>query len=497
MVPVFSKLNLKTFLKDPKVYYLGFLSILSVFTYILVSRMYFRIGFPLDDSWIHQTYARNLADFGEWAFLPGTISGGSTSPIWTALLSIGYLLRFPFYIWTFGLGIILLWTVAYFVEVSIRKRFDFYHPGLPLIGLIIIFEWHLAWAAASGMETLLFSALVLWVLFILLDEYPNYFKVGVLIGLSVWIRPDGITLLGPALMVSFFSRNIFKSKLTAISKIFMGFGVIFSLYLLFSLALTGTPWPTTFYAKQAEYEILTNVSILDRLGKLSLQLFVGIGSVLLPGFLSIIIKSIRRRKWGYLAGFFWAIGFLLIYAWRLPVVYQHGRYVFPVILVYVSFSCIGIVDFFNKQKKGVNWIIEKAWKISIGMILFLFWGYGAFIYAQDVAVIESEMVDSAIWVNTNIPENAIVAAHDIGALGYYGNHRIVDLAGLISPEVIPFMRDENKLVEFLDNQNVDYLISFKSWYPILSSGLLEIYSTQGRFAPMMGGENMVIFQWSK
>ena len=38
--------------------------------------------------------------------------------------------------------------------------------------------------------------------------------------------------------------------------------------------------------------------------------------------------------------------------------------------------------------------------------------------------------------------NAIVAAHDIGALGYLDDHQLVDLAGLITPEVIPFMLDE-------------------------------------------------------
>ena len=31
--------------------------------------------FPLDDSWIHQVYARNLADFGEWALFPESRAG--------------------------------------------------------------------------------------------------------------------------------------------------------------------------------------------------------------------------------------------------------------------------------------------------------------------------------------------------------------------------------------------------------------------------------------
>ncbi len=38
-------------------------------------------GFPLDDAWIHQVYARNLALHGQWAFVLGQPSAGSTSPL--------------------------------------------------------------------------------------------------------------------------------------------------------------------------------------------------------------------------------------------------------------------------------------------------------------------------------------------------------------------------------------------------------------------------------
>ena len=83
---------------------IGIVSALSVVSYLLASHFFFRVGFPLDDAWIHQTYARNLAFYGEWAYTPGQPSGGSTGPLWGAILAVGYLLGLSLYIWTFMIG---------------------------------------------------------------------------------------------------------------------------------------------------------------------------------------------------------------------------------------------------------------------------------------------------------------------------------------------------------------------------------------------------------
>jgi putative effector of murein hydrolase LrgA (UPF0299 family) len=482
-------------MKRSTVLILAGLSILSVLTYLLVSRIYFRIGFPLDDSWIHQTYARNLARSGEWAFLPGQASGGSTSPLWTMILSIGYLIHISPYGWTFGMGILILWGVAYLAEVTVRSQVASYRSTFPWVGCLMVFEWHLTWAASSGMETLLFSAVVMWVLFSLIEENPKYFKIGILIGVGIWLRPDGLTLLGPACFVGLLDKSPITRKLNNIVRILLGFGGLFSLYLLFTLALTGTPWPTTFYAKQAEYVSLLDFSFVERIGRLSVQLIIGVGSILLPGYILTMVEAIRKQMWGFLAGLLWLLGMLGLYAWRLPVIYQHGRYVIPCMFVFFTFSCIGMMDYFNETRHGRRWVLENTWKMTIVLILIIFWGYGAIVYARDVAFIESEMVDTADWVNKNLPGETLIAAHDIGALGYFGNHKIFDLAGLISPDVIPFLRDEARLAEYLDTHNVDYLITFPEWYPSLVRNLSEVYSTHGRFAPAMGGENMVIYHW--
>jgi hypothetical protein len=127
--------------------------------------------------------------------------------------------------------------------------------------------------------------------------------------------------------------------------------------------------------------------------------------------------------------------------------------------------------------------------------LFAFWLLGARAYATDVAVIESEMVATARWVSKNIPANALVAAHDIGALGFFAPRNIMDLAGLISPDVIPFIRDEDKLAQFLNQEKAEYLITFPDWYPELTAGLPLAFSSQGKFAPLLGQENMSVFIW--
>ena len=45
------------------------------------------LGYPLDDGWIHQVFARNLAETGQMAFNRGEPAAGSTAPLWTVALA--------------------------------------------------------------------------------------------------------------------------------------------------------------------------------------------------------------------------------------------------------------------------------------------------------------------------------------------------------------------------------------------------------------------------
>lgn len=471
--------------------------IVIAFIYLITSHFTYAIGFPLDDSWIHQTYARNLSQHGEWSFRLGIPSAGSTSPLWSTLLSIGFLFNLSPLIWTFLLGIVILFSLAVLGEWGVRTLIDSYRPNFPWVGIFIALEWHLAWAALSGMETLLHGLVVTTVLILLMTNSSRYLTLGLLAGLSVWIRPDGLTLLAPIVFSMFFTEEDWRARMKAIFPILIGFGSIFLFYLLFNLAIGGTPMPNTFYAKQAEYASWQNLPIFERLGQMLLQLLVGPSLVLIPSVIMWVIHSVREKHWGSLAAILWCFGYLYLYTSRLPV-YQHARYLMPAMPIFFLFGLLAFAEFDKSKTFGrYHWIAQTIWRGSVVMLTIAFVFLGARSYAQDVGVIESEMVVTAKWVANNVPATSTIAAHDIGALGYFDEHPLIDLAGLISPEVIPFIRDEEQLANFLNENNVDYLIAFPSFYLHLTDSAEIAFVTGSPVTITMGEQNMTVYLWKR
>lgn len=493
---------------------LGLLSALSLGGYLLFSAQTYASGFPLDDSWIHQTYARNLVQNGEWAFISGVPSAGSTAPLWSGLIALGYALRLNPLLWAYFLGWASLFGLAVCGLHIMRSLFPDGGRWVFAAGLLLALEWHLVWAGGAGMETILLAFIVLlcfaWLFRLQQGKTGrernstyfgalklNWLALGALVGLGVWVRPDALTLLGPIGLVALMAESSWKGRLSALLVVVVGFLSFFGPYLFFNRALAGAWWPNTFYAKQAEYAILRQLPLWLRFLQQGMLPLVGVGALLLPGFAFLIVKAARGREWATLAAAIWLAGFLGLYAWRLPVTYQHGRYIIPAMPVFFLLGLAGVAFLFQPRSPHLfKRVVTKAWILSIPLTLLAFWFLGGRAYAQDVAIIESEMVASAIWVNANTEQKALIAAHDIGALGYFGERGLLDLAGLVSPEVIPFIRDEAALAEYLDSQGADYLVTFPGWYPSLVDGLTVIYQTGGTYSPSLGGENMAVYRWN-
>lgn len=464
--------------------------------FLVVSARTYGIGFPLDDAWIHQTYARNVADLHEWSFVPGQPSAGSTSPLWTLAMAVGRWLRLDPRAWAFGLGVLLLAGTGMLGALWIARRGE--QKWAWWGALVVVLEWHLVWAGMSGMETIALACVIVAVFLRLDNDRLPDFALGLAVGVGVWIRPDALTLLFPiAWVIVTRGGSGSSAKWRAAASVGLGVVLVFFPYIMFNRILAGEWWPSTFYAKQAEYAILSRDPLLTRLAREILPPLAGVAAVLIPGMAFSLARDLRMRRWDRLGPWLWTAGFVFAYAWRLPATYQHGRYVMPVIPVAVLLGLEGML-LWLRGSTGARWrrILGRAWAVATPTVGVIFLVLGARAYATDVAIIETEMVASARWIAAHTPTGSTIAAHDIGALGYFGSRPILDLAGLASPEVIPFIRDEARLADLLDQRRAAYLMTFPAWYPQLSSLGTPVFTTHGAFSPAAGGENMVVYRWN-
>jgi hypothetical protein len=300
-----------------------------------------------------------------------------------------------------------------------------------------------------------------------------------------------LTLLGPILFTAFLQETTIRARGGALVKVFIGFGILFVFYLLFNLALSGTPMPNTFYAKQAEYQAFwLSKPLSERLTDYLLPMIASPFIVLLPGFFLWAYKVFHEKNWGAIAGLIWFLGYVGIYFMRLPA-YQHGRYIIPALPVLYLWGMLGMMGYVSSQKANPR--LSFLWRVLLVVLLVAFQWVGAAQNARDVILIETQMVRTAQWVNENLPANAVLAVHDIGAIGYFTNNPLIDLAGLVTPDVVPFIRDEVRLAEYLDSTQAGYLVTFPSWYPQMVEGRIVLFQAGLERFPF--DEDMTVYHW--
>jgi len=439
--------------------------------YLLVAWFGFgQRGFPLDDSWIYQTYARNLATLGEWAFVPGVPSTGSTSVLWTPILVPGHVLPVNPFWWTQAVGLASLVLMA----LGAARLFEDVSPRLALsIGLAVAVEWHLVWAASSGMETVLFAGLVVWFWGWFRRHDPasggHNLREGLLLGLwgglMMLARPEGLLVLAVAGLYGLLSGGEILSRVKWGAAAGLGFGVILACFFGLNYAISGAVWPNTFYAKQTEYAVLWDTPYVVRFWQQASTSFVGAHVLLLPGIVWGVASAVRKRDWLYVLPLIWVVLHWGLYALRLPVTFQHGRYAIPTIPLLVIYGVEGMSGLIRpKSRNQVIRLGSLAWAGSVvASFPVVMAVLGAPAYGRDVAFINEEMVAAARWIDENTSPDAVVAVHDIGALGYFAPRPLIDLAGLVSPDVVPIMHDPDLLADFIIDGEGDYLIIFPGW----------------------------------
>lgn len=309
------------------------------------------------------------------------------------------------------------------------------------------------------METALVIALLLWALLEYREEHWG--SVGLALGLALWARPDTVVfdlVLGVDLIVTgglFPSTPNYRAIL-----IFVGLA---GAYVIFNYALSGTPLPNTFYAKLAYYSE-SSANFWSPLW----SLVAGNGRIIL--FILAIagaIKMLLEKKRGNIVLFLYPIGMIAVYRWKLPLLFQNGRYLVPILPFLVLLSVIG-------AKQMVRWLTKNqslAFSFTMLLLIAAVIGEGTGLGTEvesltsEDAYIHGLQVTTAEWCSKHLPQNAIITTHDIGAFGYYSGRRIVDLVGLVDPGMIPYLH-KSGTAQALRKRGVTYAALLDNWYEI-------------------------------
>jgi hypothetical protein len=406
----------------------------------------------VDDTFIHLQYARNLAATGELAFNRGDPTYGATSPLWVGILALvaragGDLLVWCRVLsWLFALASIAL---VYRIAAASGGR-----PWTPLAAAVILASeaWFVRWSAV-GMETS-FAVFMTLVVMDLARSAARSAGRSALLGVALFLaalsRPEALLLVPLAAAAFLFAKGTARR----FAFLFV-FAPLFAAWLFVIHRHTGSFFPLTAGAKQGAIDL--SPLVLLRRALIPARIM---GATLLLPWIALLAGlaagSFRRRSPGrYLAesgDLRKEPGVLLMLLWvfALPVAYVVldfqvlSRYLVPVAPAVIVLGATAV-------RRLVAGITADAGMRRSAVAIFT-----SLAVLQSVLLYELEVVPSTRafsqaletmvggmgrWLDKNAPADALVAAPDIGAIGYYSHRRILDLGGLVSPEINRMRKD--------------------------------------------------------
>ncbi len=473
------------------------------------------LGVPLDDAWIHYQFARNLSQGNGFSYNTGEPTPGSTSPLWTLLLAgIGLFTD------DFLLPSLILSAFFFLLTIGLTYGFSFSLSGRHLTALLaalgVTFTGRLLWAGLAGMETTTFAAFTVLAMRI-------YSKQGLrplsalLFGLASQFRPEGHALFALAAIDSVWD-GLIKERLPLMiivkTLILPGliYGGVVAPYTIFSLITTGHPLPNTFYAKAGNEHFFSWRTLQETIRLHWLDNPVSF-LLIIPGFLPTWRRS-RLTIW-------WLIASPVLTAFIVDFVWHHGRYTMPLIPFQMIVAAFGGQWLLDKIIMG-NWKVTlfqenrssyfKNYKTKLPeIILILVFITGGLwrvpLWANMLGSNTREIleIDVALghWLKENTSKDAVIAVDDIGAVTFISQRRIVDLNGLVSPEMWPAVKADIGLkknqiaARILSDIAPDIMAVFPMWHWDIASNpavAQPIYHLKTSSRTIIGDQEVILYR---
>lgn len=434
------------------------------------------IGFPLDDSWIHQVIARNLVEYHSFGFTPGVTSSGSSSTLWTLVLALNYALftHISPVVFALGLNSILLTTCGLLLWHMAVK------DGLPRaegLALAVLpgLSGNLGWLAFTGMEHLMFMAISLGAIALWFWNdttiKPSVFT-GLALGALFLTRPEGLGLCGILFVLyRWCGRNlkdVARAGTIAVLMIIPSF--------LLNLKTSGSLLPMTLRGRRFMYSGHDTLHV----GRSSFR------GLILNTYKDILAHHFFHRSTGLVVLFFVALAFYglfvllrrfpnrtavlglwatldyVSYCVTLPEPGHGGRYQPFVLLLFPPLIALALIDLSRRVANLIRAPRAKVYLewVSIGAIALV---TAATLPRWEVALrdsitdINTTHKKLALWINDHYPPSTKMAVFDIGAIGYFAKIDLLDLGGLVDRNYLPYLV-RGQVATYLRERGVEYVI---------------------------------------
>jgi len=464
-------------------------------------------GFPLDDSWIHFQFARNLAEGHGFSYNPDVPVAGSTAPLWTLTLGALFAVTGSHPLLAKLLGAAASLGAALLTGRLARAWTDDRVAGL-LAAALAALSAPLLWGALSGMEVSLAALLV--AAGVLAHTRGRELAAAVLLALAVLARPEAILVLGLTWAAGPPAPG--RTPRYALAGV-----VIVGPWVAFNLVTGGTLLPATATAKiegglagfLAGAREPAARTFFSRPWDFSKEWARWLWDVngLLP-FLIVIGLALLWWRGGRRLGLpatallLQPLAMALLAPYRGPA-FQEGRY--AIHLLPLAFATAVLPVAALGRTRAIAGLAHLRRVLAAGLAaaaLVSLWP-AATRYGWAVQNIEAMQVRLAQWVNAHAPLDARLALNDVGAIGYLSRRPVIDVMGLVTPAILPYKKDgENGVLRYLERACPDYLIVFPAWFPRLTAmgdRFTPVERVRLTLNTVAGAEEMVVYEtvWSR
>jgi len=447
----------------------------------MISKTDHYFTYILDDAYIHLAIAKNFALHGVWGMTKYTFSSSSSSPLFTFVLSV--------LIKIFGnneiIPLLFNLIITFFILFFLNKYYSKYFTkakSIVVVTLFTLFFSVLHLQIVTGMEHILQVLVIIINIYFLQDWLKSDFTNQ---NAAIWFYVT-ISLLGLIRFESMFYFVTLTFVLLLCRKFKHAFLVIFFgffpilIYGYFNYQLAGHFFPNSVVVKGTQFDLSGNY--FNQLKKLIVDktlLNVTFHKIGLFPLIIVLILIYRDIKDKFTLHQIISNNFLLI-VWSATLLLHNMFGTFRGFFRYeayimVAFSMILIprLNDFITQPTVAFKKHTIVGMLILGNVFLLFY---KFTIANSMMVtgsanIYEQQIQSALFLKKYYNTENVVA-NDIGAICYFSDIHLLDIAGLGSKEMIQFNEKEksfdDKFEHYLEKycveNNYRLAVVYEEWF---------------------------------